>query len=223
MKRLLLALTVLYFPLIKAEQPEVKKLVYQSTTKGESIQTRWEMYEKEGKTFMEGIKKERKTDLIYSADGSLLQFTEKVGTEDFLSIEKVGPCLIVKSHQKGKDKILSHKIGDKPWLQEFNFGLQNFIKQKTKVLEFYIIYPKDLSMQEMVVTKEIVEEIEVAGKKQQAQKVKITLTGFKKQFWKAQAWFDLTTGLLVQYRANEGPRTPYTDIEMLEGGGPPPS
>lgn len=218
MKRLLLAITVLYSSCLLGEEKEVKKLVYESTTKGEAIKTLWNLEEKEGKTLIQGVKKDRKTDLVYSSDFSLLEFTEKVGIEESLSIEKVGPCLIVKSHQKGKNKILSHKIGDKPWIQEFTFGFQNFIKQKSKTFEFYIIYPKDLSMQEMVITKEVVEEIEVAGKKHQTQKVKITLTGFKKQFWKAQAWFDMTTGLLVQYRANEGPRTAYTDIQMLEGG-----
>lgn len=217
-KKIIFAITLLSLSALQSEDAVVKKMVYESTTKGEAIQTLWNIHPKENQVVIKGIKKDKKIDIVYAPDFSLMEYTEKEGVDDSLFIEKVGPCLIVKSHQKGRDKILSHKIGEKPWVQEFTFGMQKFIGQKAKTFEFYIVYPKDLSMQEMVATKEIVEEIEILGKKHKTQRVKITLTGFKKQFWKAQAWFDVDTGLLVQYRANEGPRTPYTDIQILEGG-----
>ena len=60
------------------------------------------------------------------------------------------------------------------------------------------------------------ETVEVAGTKYNAQKVKVTLTGFKKNFWKAQLWFDKESHLLIRYRANEAPGTPYTETTLIE-------
>ena len=42
------------------------------------------------------------------------------------------------------------------------------------------------------------------------------LQGQEKRFWKAEAWFDVKTKLMVQYRSNEGPRTPMTEVILLD-------
>ena len=51
--------------------------------------------------------------------------------------------------------------------------------------------------------------------KREVLKVKISLTGFKKIFWKAELWFDQETGDLLKYRANEGPNTPTSTITLF--------
>lgn len=191
-----------------------QKIIYESVTKGESIQAFWSIEKKENKSEMDCVKKDKKIHVEYLLDNSLSNYTEGTSEKNFC-IEKTGPCLIVKNSEKGREKVLSHRIGNKLWIQEFNFGFQNFIRSEKKSCDFCIVYPKDLALHEMVATKEGEEEIQIAGKKYKTQKVKITLDGFKKQFWKAYAWFDKETALLVRYKANEGPRTPYTETSLI--------
>lgn len=192
-----------------------QKIVYESVTKGESIQAFWNVEKKEGKSAMDCVKKDKKIHVEYLLDNSLSNYTESMSDRS-LCIEKTGPCLIVKNSEKGKEKVLSHRIGNKTWIQEFHFGFQNFIRSEKKSCDFCIVYPKDLALHEMVAIKEGEEELEISGKKYKTQKVKITLSGFKKQFWKAHAWFDKESALLVRYKANEGPRTPYTETSLIQ-------
>jgi len=49
-----------------------------------------------------------------------------------------------------------------------------------------------------------------------AQKVKVTLDGFYKKFWKAELWYDTKSHNLLYYKANEGPSTPYTILTIKE-------
>ena len=66
----------------------------------------------------------------------------------------------------------------------------------------------------MIATKDYVEDLSINGKSYKAQKLKITLQGFKKRFWKAEVWYDLQTLELLRYKANEGPGTPITEINL---------
>ncbi|MBS0626845.1 MAG: hypothetical protein JSS09_01375 [Verrucomicrobia bacterium] len=193
-----------------------KKMIYESVTKGEVIKAFWDLVEKEDKIDIKVVKQEKNISMKCLSDFSLISYVEKVGNDKEFSIEKSGPCLIVRRSEKGKDKMLSHKINKMPWIQEFTLGFQGFIKDKKQTCEFCIVYPKDLALHEMIATKEGEEELEIGGKKYTTQKVKITLAGIKKNFWKAYAWFDKKTAVLVQYKANEGPRTPYTETSLIE-------
>jgi hypothetical protein len=67
----------------------------------------------------------------------------------------------------------------------------------------------------MIATKLDVEDLTINGKIYNAQKLKITLQGFKKRFWKAEVWYDTATHLMLRYKANEGPGTPITDTIFL--------
>lgn len=193
-----------------------QKMIYESVTKGEAIKAFWNLEEKEDKIHIKIVKKEKNIAMKCLPDFSLISYVEKTGDDKELSIEKSGPCLIVRKSEKGKEKMLSHKINKMPWVQEFTLGFQSFIQDKKQVYEFCIVYPKDLALHEMIATKEGEEELDIGGKKYTTQKVKITLAGIKKSFWKAYAWFDKKNALLVQYKANEGPRTPYTETSLVE-------
>lgn len=193
-----------------------KKMIYETITKGDAVKVFWDSKEKEDKVHVTIAKKEKNVVMECLSDFSLINYSEKTGVNKELSISKSGPCLIVKNYEQGKEKILSHKIGKMPWIQEFTFGFQSFIKSDQNSYEFCIVYPKDLALHEMIATKEEEEELEIKGKKYNTQKVRITLTGFKKNFWKAYAWFDRESALMVRYKANEGPRTPYIETSLIE-------
>ena len=193
-----------------------QKVVYQSCSSKDIVRTDWNLENKEDKIYLSGIRKGEEIKMEFSPEFVLLSYLEKTSPAKELDIVKDGPCLIIKSREAGKEKIKSCKIGSVPWIQDWKFGLQKFLKEDKKELVFYVVSPKDLSAYEMVATKEMEEDLLMDGRKYQAQKVKITLKGFKKKFWKAQTWFDKKSHLMLKYRANEGPGTPITEITLLE-------
>lgn len=209
---LIVALGIIFCTEGFAEQ----KLVYESVLKGDAVKVLWNLEEKENKVHVKIVKREKNVNMECLPDFSLINYSEKIGGSRELNISKVGPCLIVKNYEQGKEKILSHKIDKMPWVQEFTFGFQGFIKSNKKSYDFCIVYPKDLALHEMIATKEEEEELEIRGKKYSTQKVKITLAGFKKSFWKGYAWFDKESAVMVRYKANEGPRTPYMETSLIE-------
>lgn len=192
-------------------------ITYESVNKRETSKTFWTLDRQKDAVRMVAVKEEKEVVLACLPDFSLLEYSEKKKDGKEFHIVKTGPCLIVKNFEPGKEKIVSHKIGSMPWVQEFSFGFASFIESKNKEYEFCIVYPKDLALHEMVAVKQGEEAISVGNKKYDTYKVKITLTGFKKRFWKAYGWFDKKSGLMVQYRANEGPGTPYTETSLIEG------
>ena len=98
----------------------------------------------------------------------------------------------------------------------FNNLVPSFLKGKNRNISFHLVSPKDFDIHELVATKELDEVLEIGEKKYHTQRIKITLTGFKRSFWKAQAWFDKESHLLVRYRSNEGPGTPHTETTISE-------
>jgi hypothetical protein len=193
-----------------------RKVVYQSKTSGKSKSSEWNV-----KTKDDGISVNSKTinshiNMELSSDLSFISYCEKTEKDRDFEIKRDGVCLFISGTHNGADVLKSYRIGKDLWVQDFKFGLQPFLKGKSRESTFHLVSPKDLDIHELVASKEIEEVIEVEGKKYKTQRVKITLKGFKKRFWKAQAWFDKETHLLVRYRSNEGPGTPYTEVTLLE-------
>lgn len=95
-----------------------------------------------------------------------------------------------------------------PWVQDFHFGLKKFLKSNRQEIKFCILNPSDFTLVDMIAAKQNIEKISVNENAVIAQKIKITLTGFKKHFWKAEVWFNLEDDNLIKYVSNEGPGTP---------------
>lgn len=194
-----------------------QKVVYESTSVGKSTKTEWRIErEKEG-VWLKGTGSNKGEIIEYLDNYVLTSYAEKLSASRELTVTKEGTSLVIKGKDKGKEKLKSFKLGKKPWIQNFKFGFRPFLTDSKKELHFYIVNPKDFDVYEMVATKEEQGEVEILGTSCKTQKMKITLAGFKKKFWKAEAWFDQNTFLLVKYRANEGPGTPYTETILVEG------
>ncbi|MBM3197685.1 MAG: hypothetical protein FJZ58_00320 [Chlamydiae bacterium] len=190
-------------------------IAYESTTAGESTPSEWVLQDVEGKIQVTGNAKGTDVEMSYSPSYALLQYKEKTNTAKELLVVKEGAYLFITNRDKGKEKILSHKVSDTPWVQDFKFGLQPFLMSDAKKYAFCIVHPEKLDVHEMVAQKDMEEVLEVGGKTYFTQKVKISLKGFKKKFWTGYVWFDTTTHLMVKYRANKGPGTPYTEMLLV--------
>jgi hypothetical protein len=197
-----------------------QKIVYQSVTSGEKTQAEWQVKDQgENQVHISGVSKGSDIEMECLKGYLLQSYSEKTGSSRLLSIAKEEQVLIVNFLENGKQKLKSYKIGKTPWVQEFKFGFQSFLQAEQKTYNFYILNPKDLALHEMVATKDGEETLSLEGKSYDTQKIKITLTGFKKKFWKAYAWFDKQSLWMVKYRANEGPGTPYTEITLVKENG----
>ncbi len=188
-------------------------IVYQSSLEGKDTQTKWVIDENPEKIAITGQNKGNDIQLHYSPNFTLEHYVEKESGTPSFEVHKVGSQLEVKNNTKSK--IL--KIGNLHWIQEFKFGFQPFLKSSDTKHIFAIVHSKDNSFHEMVATKEKIEKVVIAATEYEAQKLKITLTGFKKRFWKAEVWFDLKTHLMLKYKSNEGPGTPPIEVTLIEG------
>lgn len=100
------------------------------------------------------------------------------------------------------------------WIQQFGFGLRPFVFSEKKSMEFTLLTIDKFEEQKMIATKEGNELVSSNGKTYDTIKISLSLTGFKKMFWKARLWYDSKTGILVKYTANKGPNTPTTTIML---------
>jgi len=192
-------------------------LIYQSFTDKKTVESNWKVQEtKEGIT-MERTSSDRSSAMLFTNPTySLEKFQQKdpnKGTD--LSATREGSTLSVTGKVKDDMKTKSYDIGSTPWVQEFAFGFKDFLSSNDNEYKFEIIHPVDLGLHDMIASKEFIEELSIDKKKYTAQKLKITLQGFKKRFWKAEAWYDTQTKQLLRYKANEGPGTPTTETLLI--------
>lgn len=187
-------------------------LIYQALLEGVATQTKWIISEGQSMVKISGKNRGNDIDLEYSPAFSLIHYTEKELKESPFEIRLNGSELEVLN--KGKNKLL--KLGKYPWIQEFKFGFRPFLQSSDKELAFSIVYSKDTSLHEMLATKELIETLKIEGTEHSAQKIKVTLKGFKKRFWKAEIWYDIATFRMLKYRSNEGPGTPFVEVTLIQ-------
>ena len=193
-----------------------QKFIYESECKGVCTQSAW-TYEETQERIQVAVKdKESDVQMEYSAVYDLLSYKETKGQEQEMTVTREGPCLLINQNIKGKQKMKSHKMGNSSWVQDFKLGLRPLLTGEDKKFLFQIIDPDSLDVHDMVASKDTEESVEIGGNVYEAQKIKITLQGFKRRFWTGYAWFDKKTHQMIKYRANKGPGTPYTEVVLKE-------
>jgi len=198
------------------------KWVYKEVVDGNAVQTEWFSKPLDNMIELEGISPKTKTQITCSNDYIINKITyesHKGKTPKEYSCKRDGSALKISSHSEDHQIEKIYQIGKSAWIQEFGFGLRPFVQSGYKSYKFCIINPKDYSLNQMVAKKERVELIDVNDKTYKAQKVKITLQGFKSLFWTAYAWFDTASGDLLMYRGNKGPNTPTSVITLSSSSG----
>jgi len=152
------------------------------------------------------------TDMLYSPKYQLklIKYSSTKEKIDYKMVLEKNKLFLSGSNREVKPS-KTYFISDK-WVQDFNFGLREFLESKMSELKFITVNPKDFTTNQMVATKEGIQKIKINENTYNTQKVQVTLRGFKSLFWKAEIWYDLETFDLVRYRANEGPGTPVKTI-----------
>lgn len=202
----------------QAEGDSKKQTVYIYEKLVGTLQTRskWVFEKRDGDLYVIGKSNHGRTKVVSSLDWETKEFVFLSGNEkEDYKVYRNGAHLIAIGQANGRPFEKTYKIGNSLWIQEFDFSLKPFIRSSDHQLKFYIIHPKKLSMHHMVAKKQQEEKIVVQGKEYLALKVKITLTGFKGMFWKADAWFEKSSGDLIKYVSNEGPNTPTSVVTLV--------
>lgn len=208
----------LFLPPLAGEEKMI--YVYEKDIEGKSSKTTWAVEEKNKNLHIQGTSGSGETLIITTPPLHTQSFSHQSKSQKSeYYIHRDGSYLFAKRIENGKVHQKEFKIGNDFWLQEFDFSMRPFILSKADSLKFYIVHPTDLSLHHMIATKSHqLDRINIKGKVHELLKVKITLTGFKKMFWKAELWFDQNTGDLVKYMANEGPNTPMHVITLFSKG-----
>lgn len=216
--KLLLLSSLFLSPLVAKETATPKKTyVYDKEVNGSVSKTTWTVEEKEKNLHIQGKGDSGETLVITSPPLNTQSFSyQSKNKKNEYYIHREGSQLYARLTKDDKKIQKEFNIGKDLWIQEFDFTLSPFILSEHVTLNFQIVNPKDLSLHEMVLTKLTKgEQVEINGKTYGAVKTKMTLTGFKKMFWKAELWFDEKTGDLIRYSANEGPNTPTSVITLF--------
>ncbi|MEX0962208.1 MAG: hypothetical protein WDZ28_05075 [Simkaniaceae bacterium] len=208
--------TLAAFSLSAKEPP---KWIYEESVNGQQIQTLWYEEKKGDELLLEGQNSKSLITIRCSDEFVIdkIKYVNKKGEiPQEYTCQRKGSSLYVTSLFGDRKIEKNFKIGNSAWVQEFGFGLRPFVQSEYRSYKFSIINPKDFTLNALVAKKERIELITLNAQTYKAQKIKITLQGFKSMFWTAHAWFDTVSGNLLMYRGNKGPNTPTTIITLLE-------
>lgn len=206
----------------EVKEIEIDKEVYtyHKETAGEAEKIIWTVEKRKEGYQIEGKSGKGETSLFTSPSYATkrVSYTAKNGTLQYM-FQREGDYVYARQNYQGNYVERSFKVGEHPWIQEFDFAFKPFILSPNQSLTFYILQPRDLKKHEMIATKKEMERLQIDGKTYETQKVLITLTGFYRRFWNGQLWFDAKTGDLIKYQAKEGRNAPLSIKTLLSKEG----
>ncbi|MBP9840828.1 MAG: hypothetical protein KBC64_00190 [Simkaniaceae bacterium] len=109
----------------------------------------------------------------------------------------------------------TYPLNGKPWIQQLWFGLVPFVKKGDQEISFYIVNPASLKMVKLYAKKMGTETLKIKETEYLAQKILLSLPGFRGRFWKAHIWFDTKEFRFLKYVGNKGPGTETSTIISL--------
>ncbi len=202
-----------FFPLLLSAESKVT-YIYEKDMEGIISRTEWVVSEANNESIIEGKSTRGKASIITYPDGNTKSFNYE-SKEKQTSMERNGNVIFASREVNGEKEETVLKAGRSQWIQEFDFSLRSFVMSPDSSIKFYIVHPDKLSLHSMQVSKDGYEHIDINGQVRESLKAKVTLTGFKKMFWKGELWYDPANGDLLRYKANEGPNTPVSIITLI--------
>jgi VCBS repeat-containing protein len=188
--------------------------VYIDEIKGKKTETIWTIDEKDNQIYIEGSNPQEKISIVTDSNYAFQNFnyinTSKKTDYKIKRINNILQCSGQIKNSKIADK--DNNIGKTPWVQQFCFGLKKISISNENSYIFYSVNPKNFSVNKIQAKKKNIENITINNKNYKAQKITVSLTGFKSLFWSAQIWFDVEDGTMLLYKGNEGPNTPTTTV-----------
>lgn len=188
---------------------------YKSVKEDQSTKTIWNVKQKDEMYYINGKSKNSLTEIECDDQGYFDRFYSKSFDQPIeYEIIRDGNHLWANGTFHGKKKSEYHFLKRNPWLQQLGFGLRAFAASTDETFYFCILNESDFALHDMVAKKQEIAPLKIDGKEYQAQKLHLTLPGFKGMFWSAEIWYDTKSGDCLLYKGNEGPKTPITTITL---------
>ena len=151
---------------------------------------------------------------LYKTDssGSTLQWqlNDAAGPTNLVA-KRDGKAILVSGTFKGETIKKKVAIDHAPWYQSIALSLAWFVKSDKPSIVFWSLRPDKLLPFKLKAKKVKTEFINLNGKRVEAERVKITLTGLKSMFWQSNYWFRKSDNLFIRYEGVDGPPgTPET-------------
>ncbi len=189
---------------------------YEKWEKNKKTPMTWEIKEQKGHIFLTCHEDIGVTTLETLANFKNIQnySFESANKKSKYSITLTGKKLFLEKTNRGKTQKSEFNLST-PWIQQFGFGLMPFVKSSQKKIKFALINADKPDLVDMVAQKNEIVPLKIKDKEYKAQKIAVSLTGFKSMFWKAEMWFEKDSGDLLKYVADSGPSTPVTTLLFI--------
>lgn len=129
--------------------------------------------------------------------------------------QRVGRTIMITGTKQGKPIDEKFAIDDRPWLQLFPYGLEDFAKSSVATTQFWAVNPSrslcalfNADRQEMGTLRS------TQGKEYSAIHLRIGLAGMLSLFWSADYWLSVSDGLQIQAKGAFGP--PGTAVTVVK-------
>jgi len=131
-----------------------------------------------------------KSESRLGSDLSTLSWTiERPSDSTRVSFVREGRTIKAEGSFKGKPFRKSYGIDDDPWIEFHELGMDNFAGQSRNEMSFWTIDRRNMSIVKFKAQKQGVDLVEIAGTRQKAIKVRLSLTGILSVLgWHAAFW-----------------------------------
>jgi hypothetical protein len=128
-----------------------------------------------------------------------------------------GGEFFIEATKDGKTKTSSVKAATAHWAQEQLLYLERFAMSPAQKDSFFSVRLDNAGVYDFDASKIGIETIAVNGKEVRALHVRMNLQGLMAMFWKADLWFDSTTGRFLRYSAPSSAKGDIMVVEPLRG------
>lgn len=138
------------------------------------------------------------------------------------SAELRGDAVILSGLTRSRKVDKKFKVGDLPWNQLFQMGLEPFAVSASRGLKFCSIGtqgPGEMKMGKFTVSRQGGEKISSGGKEIAAVRLRVSLSGLLSIFWHGDYWYRQSDGRFLRYRGKNRPGGSVAVSELVEERG----
>jgi hypothetical protein len=130
-----------------------------------------------------------------------------------------GDLIELEGSLRGEEIRTSIELGDRLWLQNSEFGFDEFIESDDRQMYFVFVKPDDVSLTTFRIRKTGIVRIPYQGGEVEALELKATPRGLLAALWQAYYWYSMPDHVFIKYEADAAPGVPRTVIEFIGPSG----
>jgi hypothetical protein len=136
-----------------------------------------------------------------------------------LSASRQGREIVLSGENRGRKVEKKFTVGDLPWNQLFQMGLEAFALTAVDKMQFLSIGtsgPGEMKLGKFTVSRQDDEKIWLQGKEIAAVHLRVALSGLLSIFWHGDYWYRKSDGRFLRYRGKNTPGAAASVSELIE-------